>query len=383
MRAVVCHDSRLTVREQPSPDPQKGQLLLNVKACGICGSDLHARQHTDELADVVRRLGYEHIADASQPFVLGHEICGEVVESPGLNRWKEGDLAVAMPMARRGKDIHMVGFSAEAPGGFADRVVLEQSLAFKVPNGLPANIAALTEPMAVGLHAVRRSEIGKKDVAIVIGCGPVGLAVISMLKASGVRTIVASDFSRARRMLAVECGADIVVDPQIESPYTQADKNHLHDAESAFDLLLTSMRRLRSTPVPWQHLWRAADAAGATNPPRPVIFECVGVPGLVNQVIENAPLFSRVIVVGVCMETDHLKPAMAINKEIDLRFVFAYTPYEFRETLHLLAEGKVQGEPLITSVVGLYGVEAAFDALGDPEKHAKILVDPSSKVSVP
>jgi len=108
------------------------------------------------------------------------------------------------------------------------------------------------------------------------------------------------------------------------------------------------------------------------------VFECVGVPGVIEQIISGAPLFSRVIVVGVCMGLDRIRPAMAINKEVDLRFVIGYTPPEFQETLHLLAEGKVNPAPLVTAEVGLSGVEAAFDALGDPEAHAKILIAPGS-----
>jgi threonine dehydrogenase-like Zn-dependent dehydrogenase len=125
---------------------------------------------------------------------------------------------------------------------------------------------------------------------------------------------------------------------------------------------------------------RAAEVAGAT-PKGPVVFECVGVPGVIDEIINHAPLASRVVVVGVCMEPDTIQPAMAVNKEIDLRFVFAYQPHEFRDTLHLLAEGKVDPTPLITGTVGLDGVAAAFETLADPERHAKILIDPASAVA--
>ncbi len=83
------------------------------------------------------------------------------------------------------------------------------------------------------------------------------------------------------------------------------------------------------------------------------------------------------------MGSDRIRPAMAINKEIDLRFVLGYTPLEFRDTLHMLADGKVNAAPLITGTVGLSGVEAAFDTLGDPEAHAKILIDPKSSATSP
>jgi threonine dehydrogenase-like Zn-dependent dehydrogenase len=236
-------------------------------------------------------------------------------------------------------------------------------------------VAALTEPMAVALHAVRRGEVGKRQVAVVVGCGPIGLGVILMLKARGVRTVVASDYSPGRRELARRCGADLVVDPATESPYAvTGDRGHLDDMPAALELAVGTTERLRRVPG-WWHIWRAAEKAGA-GPKHPVVFECVGVPGVIESIIEGAPLFSRVVVVGVCVGEDRFTPAMAINKEIDLRFVIGYTPLEFRDALHMLAEGDVDPRPMITGEVGLDGVDGAFSALGDPEAHAKILIDP-------
>jgi threonine dehydrogenase-like Zn-dependent dehydrogenase len=93
-------------------------------------------------------------------------------------------------------------------------------------------------------------------------------------------------------------------------------------------------------------------------------------------VAASAPLNSRIVVVGVCMGEDRLRPSLAIAKEIDMRFVFGYTPLEFRDTLHLLADGKVDASALVTGTVGLDGVGVAFDALAHPDAHAKILIDP-------
>jgi threonine dehydrogenase-like Zn-dependent dehydrogenase len=239
--------------------------------------------------------------------------------------------------------------------------------------------------MAIGYHAVRRAEIDKKDLAIVIGCGPVGLAVIAMLKARGVRTIVASDFSPGRRNLASACGADVVVDPGEGSPFDAAgDRRWVQTVPDAASGAVGTIEKLERSPlpVPWHVVWRIAEKLGA-RPKRPVIFECVGVPGIIDGIITSAPLFSRVVVVGVCMEPDRFRPVMAINKEIDLRFVVGYTPLEFRDTLHLLAEGKVEASPIVTGTVGLPGVDAAFDELGDPEKHAKIVIDPRSPTATP
>lgn len=379
MQAVVCEQGKLSVAERPAPRPGRGQLLLNVLRCGICGSDLHARYHCDEVADVSAEIGYDGMMRSEQQVVLGHEFCGEVVDyGPGTRRKvKSGTPVVAFPLLRTGDGTHPIGLSVSAPGAYAEQVLVQESLALPVPNGLSPEVAALTEPMAVAWHAVRRGEVGKRQVAIVIGCGPVGLAVISMLKASGVRHVVASDFSAARRALATRCGADVVVDAQTDSPYAGgAERGHLVDASKALGMVVDVMDRLTRLPVPWEPVFRAADKLGV-RPKSPVIFECVGVPGVIQDVISGAPLFSRVVVVGVCMGADRIRPAMAINKEIDLRFVLGYLPLEFRDTLHMLADGKVDAAPLITGTVGLPGVEDAFTALASPEEHAKILIDPS------
>jgi threonine dehydrogenase-like Zn-dependent dehydrogenase len=385
VKAVSCKNAALTVVERPAPTPGKRQVLIEVLRCGICGSDLHARHHCDELADVAAEIGYDGAMRLSDEVILGHEFAGEIVEhGPGCRKTSAtGTPVVAFPLLRRDRAVHPIGLSASAPGAYAEQLVVEESLTLPVPNGLEPDLAALTEPMAVAWHAVRRGEVKKRGVALVIGCGPIGLGVICMLKASGVRHVVASDYSPARRALAQRCGADVVVDPVAESPFAgSAGRGHLVNAPAALDLAVGTMERLGRLPIPWWHIWRAAEALGA-KPKSPVIFECVGVPGVIDDIIAGAPLFSRVVVVGVCMGADRIRPSMAINKEIDLRFVLGYTPLEFRDTLHMLAEGKVDPAPLVTGEVGLAGVESAFAALADPERHAKILIDPKSAAEKP
>jgi len=385
MRAVACTNGELEVVERPDPVPGRGQVRIEVLRCGICGSDLHARHGCDQWADLAARLGYDRFARSDQPIVFGHEFCGEVAEhGPGCRRSSPtGTRVVALPLLRGGGGVDTVGLSVHAPGAYAEQMLVEESLMMPVPNGLRSDLAALTEPMAVGWRAVRRGEVGKRTVAIVIGCGPIGLAVILLLKAKGVRTVVASDYSPARRALASACGADVVVDPAHDPPFTAVERRgHLTDMPSALELAVGTREKLERLPVGWWHVWRLGEALGAA-PKHPVIFECVGVPGVIESIIDGAPLFSRVVVVGVCVGADQITPAMAINKEIDLRFVLAYTPLEFRDTLHMLADGDVDPSPLLTGTVGLDGVDAAFTALGDPEIHAKILIDPHSTALVP
>ncbi len=385
MRAVVCQHAELTVEERPEPVPAKGQVRLEVLRCGICGSDLHARHGIDEWADMAAKGGYTRFGRSDQPVVFGHEFCGAVAEYGVKTKGvPTGTPVVALPLLRGEPGrVDTTGLSVHAPGAYAQQVLVEQALMLAVPNGLDPEIAAMTEPMAVAHHAVRRGEVGNRDIAVVIGCGPVGLGVILMLKAQGVRTVVASDYSPGRRALAERCGADVVVDPAVESPYARADaKGHLKDMPSALELAVGTTEKLNRLPVGWWHVFRLAERLGL-GPKRPVIFECVGVPGIIESILDGAPLFSRVVVVGVCVGPDTITPAMAINKEIDLRFVIGYTPLEFRDTLRMLAEGKADPRPLLTGTVGLDGVDAAFTALADPEAHAKILIDPSSTANVP
>jgi threonine dehydrogenase-like Zn-dependent dehydrogenase len=385
VKAVICKEAALEVVDRPTPTPGKGQVLIDVTRCGICGSDLHARHHCDELADVMSETGYDAFMRSHQEVVFGHEFCGEVVEhGPGCRKSVPAGASVAaLPLLRRDGNVHAIGLSTAAPGAYAEQVVVEESLALPVPNGLPTELAALTEPMAVGWHAVRRGEVKRRTVAIVIGCGPVGLAVVCMLKASGVRQVIASDFSSGRRALARACGADVVVDPGADSPFAgSTDRGHLDSLPAALDMAVGAMEKIRRLPLPWWQVWRAVERLGV-KPKSPVVFECVGVPGVIDQIIAGAPIFSRVVVVGVCMGGDKIRPALAINKEIDLRFVLGYSPLEFRDTLHMLAEGKVDPSPLVTGEVGLGGVEVAFDALADAETHAKILIDPKSAAATP
>ena len=384
MRAVVCHESKLGVEDVPDPVPGPGQVLLEVVRGGICGSDLHALKHADQLADLASGIGYHHLMRPHESVVMGHEFSGRVLDyGPGTRKsWASGTPVVSLPMVQLGGKVQMTGLSAKAPGAYAERVLVQEPLTMDVPNGLSPETAALTEPLAVAWHAVRRSGVRKRETAVVIGCGPIGLAVILMLKARGVHRVIASDFSPGRRALAEVCGADMVFDPGVDSPWTGFEKSrYITDATELADLALSTMTKLRRVPfLPWWRVLRGAEAAGAI-PKGPVVFECVGVPGIINQIVNEAPLASRVVVVGVCMEQDTFQPAMAINKELDLRFAFVYQPHEFRETLHMIADGTVDPTPLITATVGLDGVSAAFEALGDPERHAKILIDPASRVA--
>ncbi len=377
MKVVVCKNTLLELTEQPDPVPGRGQVRLKVLRCGICGSDLHARHGADAWSDMAAKVGYDRFGRLSEPIVFGHEFCGEVADyGPGCRRrTAAGAPVVALPLLRGAKGVDALGFSVHAPGAYAEQMLVDEALMLPVPNGLAPEVAAMTEPMTVAWHAVRRGEVTRRTVAIVIGCGPVGLGVILMLKVKGVATIVASDYSPGRRALATACGADVVIDPAEASPFTARREGHLTNMSSALNIAVGTLEKLGRLPFGWWHLLRLFQALGK-GPKHPVIFECVGAPGVIENIIHGAPLFSRVVVVGMGTGVEQFTPFIADKKELELRFVGTYTPLEFRDTLYMLANGKVDPRPLITGTVGLDGVEGAFAALRDPERHAKILIDP-------
>lgn len=356
MRAAILRDRRLLVDEVASPMPEAGEVLVRTVACGICGSDLHAMKHFDQFAQLSQAMGSDINPQAD--LVMGHEFCAEVLEhGPGTEKSHPlGSLVCSVPMLLRGGVPVTVGYSNRVPGGYAEQMVLFEPLLLAVPNGLSADHAAMTEPMAVGWHAVAKAGLRKEDVPLVIGCGPVGLAVISALKVKGISPIIAADFSPARRALALTLGADEVIDPAANSPYDswRAAASASAQGKRAEVNLLTGERLL----------------------PPGVFFECVGVPGVIDQMMVGAEKGARFVVVGVCMEADPIRPLLAISKELNLQFVLGYTPEEFALTLNHIAEGLMPVAPLITGHVGLDGVAQAFVDLGQPEKHAKIIVEP-------
>jgi threonine dehydrogenase-like Zn-dependent dehydrogenase len=324
----------------PDPVPSQGEVLVRTLACGICGSDLHALQHADKMVEAAQETGAPFTIDLQRDLVMGHEFCCEVLElgPDAYTTARRGDRVVSMPLLFRSNGMHGVGYSNDVPGGYGELMVLSAALLLPVPNGLATEHAAMTEPMAVGVHAVNKARIESHDAALVVGCGPVGLAVIAALTLRRIEPIIAADYSPMRRTLAQRMGAHIVVDPQ-QTPAIEGYRS------------AANLRPL-------------------------VIFECVGVPGILQQIMRDAPLGARIVVAGVCMEADSIKPMFGINKELSIQFVLGYTPDEFAGTLRHLAEGDIDVAALVTGKVGVADVPMAFQTLATPNEHAKIIVEP-------
>ena len=334
----------LVVDDIDDPKPEAGEALVAVKACGICGSDLHALRYGDQLVETMHETGAPIVFDPARDFVMGHEFSAEVLElgpqTDGV-AVKVGDLVTSLPVILKPTgEVDSVAYSNNYNGGYAELMRLTAGVCMKVPNGLDHRRAALTEPMSVGRHAVARAAVTHNEAAIVLGAGPVGLAVVAELRRTGIETIVVSDYSPRRRSVALAMGATVSVDPARESP---------------LDALVSADGRRT-----------------------PVVFDAIGVAGSLALACQTAPMMSRVCVVGSCMEPDTLRPLIPQTKQLSIVFSFAYDPFEFADTLRAIAEGEIDVSPMITGTCGVDGVPTAFEALGRPEEHVKVLVEPGA-----
>jgi len=330
MRAVVvAGPRRLAVENVPDPIPEPGQAVLRVSACGICGSDLHVHQ----------------LAYLPAGAIMGHELCGEVVEAAGGLRIGERVCVLPVlscgrcPHCRSGLGMYCTAQRAlglgQAAGGFAEYVAVAPHETVRLPPGVDDEHGALVEPLAVALHAVDVARLAPGERCLVVGAGPIGLALAVWARQLGAAEVIVSERAPGRRALAERLGATRVIDPERE------------------------------------------DLAAVLGPDGvDVAFEAVGARGLIQQCIERVRFRGRVVVAGVCITPDHFQPATAVLKEVALHFVMAYERRDFERTVDLLARGSLRPGAMITDRIGLDAVPAAFEALEHPSDQGKLLVTP-------
>ena len=335
MRAVVMTTlgGPLEATEVPDPTPGRGEVVVAVDSCGICGSDLH-------LVDALPLPGH----------VLGHELAGRVAAvGAGVTGWTADDPVMALSLATCGacdacragrprKCATALMLGVETPGGYAEYVRAPAHDLVALPDGFDLRQGALVEPLAVARHAVGRGGLVAGETALVIGGGPVGLAVLLWLRAMGAGQVAVSDPLAARRATATGLGADVVADP------------------TAGDL--------------------AVQLADAGLPAPSLVLECVGLPGLVDQASSVAAVDGRVVVVGVCMADDRYLPYTAMAKELDWRFAFYYCRADVDATVAAVADGSLDVAPLITGEVDLEGAADRFAALQAGSDDTKVLIRP-------
>ncbi|HTT86717.1 MAG TPA: alcohol dehydrogenase catalytic domain-containing protein [Acidimicrobiales bacterium] len=337
MRAAVLSTQRphLELAEVPEPEPAAQEVVLRVTGCGICGSDLH-------LASQLAPPGS----------VLGHEIAG-VVSTLGADvdtrRWRPGTAVVARPFGgcgrcdqcRRGRADHCAQFQLigmERPGGFAELVAVRQDELFALPAAVADDEQPLVEPLAVMRRAFRRGQVSAADTVAVLGAGPIGLAAVAWARAIGVEAIAVSEPSALRQDLATRLGASAVFDPGAEAV--------------------------------------TAGIAEATGGGPSVVIECSGRPGLIEQAVEMAAVDGRVVVVGICPQTDEIFPFWAISKELDVRFSIYYGREDFTDTIEALAAHRIDALPMVTETIPLERLPERFSRLERDPDAGKVIVRP-------
>lgn len=336
MRAAVFTGvgQPLSVQETMRPTAGPGQMLLGVRRCGVCGTDLHLTEPGSRVPPGV---------------VLGHEFCGEVMAlGPGVEAdWKLGDRVVSMPFigcgqcaaCLLGRPVQCRQMQSHAggriSGGFGEVTPIAAAGTVRLPDAVSWDDAALIEPLAVGLHGVRRAGLDSGANVLVVGAGPVALAVIICAKALGARRVIVTARSARGAEMALALGAD---------DFLEQDA----DVKGAF-------RR-------------------ATGGPPDAVFECVGAPGLLQQCVSYAPFGGKVVVLGGCMKPDTFTPAAAMNKELDVIFSLAYELRDFQVAVDFVARRLVDASAMITDRVGLDDFPEAFEALRQRTHQCKVLL---------
>lgn len=341
MRAAIFKEmgKPLAIENVGEPEPGPHDLVLRVRNCGICGSDLHMTEPTS-------------IMPLALGSIMGHEFAGEVVEvgREAATRWKPGDRVAGFPYiccgdaspcknfvfgsAMCGKGIS-IGLG-QSPGAYAEFVRVGASGAYRLPDSVSFREGAMVEPLAVGLHAVDMARMPRGATVLVVGAGPVGLATMLWAKFLGARHVIVSERAEVRRGMAARFGATDSVDPSMPL-----------------------------TPQVEKIAGRGPD----------IIFECVGAPGLIGAAMMDAPRGCRIVVAGVCQQPDTIMPLMGIMKELELQFVLGYRPADFDYVIAMIASDRIDVAPMVTDVVDLDGLPAAFEALRKPTHQCKVMLE--------
>ena len=340
--ALITGKETVELREFPDPTPAPTGVVVDIAYCGICGTDIHAYQSGKDY----------------NPAICGHEWSGTVSATGGdVKTVAEGDRVVVSVASacgtcgacRQGQAGHCqtaflsaVGRDALAPkhGGFAPRIAVAASRVQHTDSGLTDEQAAQVEPATVAFHAVRTSHLRLGDTAVVQGGGPIGLATMQWVRAAGAGNVIVIEPNAQRRQLAMELGAHHAVEPGPEADSLIEEHTHGLGAD--------------------------------------VVYECVGRGFAVQSAVDLARRGGAMCLVGLPNEEAPISVGTWLVKEIRTTSSLAYVREEFEMAMGMIADGRVQVEPMRSSTVGLDGFEAALkDLASGSSEEIKVLVDPN------
>ncbi|WP_353981541.1 alcohol dehydrogenase catalytic domain-containing protein [Salinicola endophyticus] len=331
MRAAVFHALHrpLEVRELTDPTPGADEVVVQVERCGICGSDLHMTE------DAVFGL--------CPGDVLGHEYAGEIVGcGQEVTSLRPGQRVSVMPFRSCGRCLSCL--SGEPAwcrqmvlegGGYGEYAATAARQCIPLPEGVSTRDGAIVEPLAVALHGVQLSGLRPGDRVLILGAGPIGLAVAFWARRFGARQVVVQDIARYQEARAGDMGATgFVCAP--DEPVAAATRQLGGEAD--------------------------------------IVFECAGVPGLIAQAIEQVRPHGTILLLGLCTRPDAFVPFAALSKEIRLQTAAFFSRREYESALDVLDAGAVEPRHLITEMVPLANVPAVFEALKSRTRQCKVLI---------
>ena len=330
LEAVLVGERKFAIRRAPKPVLKEDEVLIKVRYCGICGSDLHTY-----IQGLPARYGHEYAGDivevgsAVKGWKAGDRVTAESVSSCGECYWcMRGEMGLCETFYERWGD---------TAGGFATYTKTRQQQLHKLPSGLSYEEAALTEPTAVALHAVRVSGMRTGDAVAVLGLGAIGQLVARLVKVSGARAVYASETSKSRIKLAKGV-ADEVIDAKANDPVAR--------------------------------ILELTDGRGPD-----LVFECAGATTPTQQALALARKGGTIVIVGVSMNTAEFLPANIALRELTVKGSMIFAPGEYALALNLIAGKKIDVAPLITDVFPLKYINRAFEKTASGEG-GKILVKP-------
>ncbi len=342
MRAVVCVPGGTEVADVPDPVAGPGEVVIEVEACGLCGSDVHAIEHGNT------RPGQ----------ILGHEFSGRIAEvGPGVAGWQAvvgravavnplgacqacGECAAGLPF--RCAALPNLGLSA--PGAYAEYVAVQAGQLVRLPDGLPVGHGAHAEPLAVALQAVGQADVGPGDAVLVHGVGSIGLNAIMALRLAGVDHIVGAGRSPGRRAAAAAVGADAVIDTRETS--------------------------LRDYVAQSGHKFQA-------------VLDCSGAIGLFAEALEVLAGGGTFVEVALATEAPAVSLFQLVQGGFRMAGTCAYSYASYETAVGHIAAGRVPADTIISERVSLDGTPSALARLQTPGDLVRILSLPGERQPAP
>ena len=336
MKAAVLYrsDQPLVVEERPDPAPSPSDIVIKVRRCGICGSDLHVNQGP--------------VRTVPGGMVMGHEFAGEIVElGANVTSLDKGQMVAVYPSTGCGAcpacqtgNVNLCPKARHIMGGYAEYACVPAEAAVALADGMTAAEGALIEPLAVGLYGVRLARINPGDRVLVLGGGAVAMAAVYWARRLGAGRIAAISRSDSRASLALDMGAD----------------SFIRYGEGEIEEVIETL-------------------GGVPD----VVLECVGVPGMLGKAIAHCRPFGNVLSLGFCNLPDPIVPAAAGFKSVTLQFPTGHTMKDFRHVAASIRSGHVDPGRMITSVIPLTEVPAKFQAMLAGSAETKVQIAPAGR----